>query len=197
MNITVRRATVSDARAIATIRVMSWRVAYDGLIPAALLERLNIGIEAHRRAQNWPRYHADPRAVEFLALHGQRAVGWASVGACRDDDTGAAIRGELFALYALPSHWSKGVGHALMLAAEEQLRASRFRTASLWVLEGNERAAAFYERHGWREDGTAKADERIVGTTGIPALRERRRMRDLTEVLVRSDQKGQSSLRGH
>ncbi|QAY60562.1 GNAT family N-acetyltransferase [Microbacterium protaetiae] len=179
MTLTVRRATAADARAIATIRVTSWRVAYDGLIPDALLSRLDITTEAHRRAQDWTRYHADPRAVEFLALRGGRALGWASVGACRDDDPGAAVRGELFALYALPAHWSTGVGHALMVAAEQSLRASGFPTASLWVLDGNERAASFYERHGWHEDGTVKDDERIVGTTGIPALRERRRVRDL------------------
>ena len=183
MDLTVRRATAADTRAIATIRVTSWRAAYDGLMPTALLDRLDIGFEAHRRAQHWPRYHADPRAAEFLALRGTRAVGWASVGACRDDDPGAGVRGELFALYALPSHWSTGVGHALMIAAEEQLRSSGFRTASLWVLDGNDRAAAFYERHGWREDGTIKDDERIVGATGIPALRERRRVRNLDEAI--------------
>ena len=181
MTVTVRQATAADARDIAAIRVTSWRSAYDGLIPSALLERLDVRFEAQRRAQNWPRYHTDPRSVEFLALRSGHAVGWASVGPCRDDDVGAGVRGELFALYALPAQWSTGVGHALMTAAEESLRSSGFRTASLWVLDGNERAAAFYERHGWREDGSVKDDERIVGSTGIPALRERRRVRDLAE----------------
>ncbi len=181
MDITVRPATPDDARAIATIRVTSWRAAYDGLIPAMLLDRLDIETETQRRAQHWDRYHADPRATEFLALRQGRPVGWASAGACRDEDPAAAVRGELYALYALPTQWSTGVGHALMVATEDALRASGFRAASLWVLDGNARAAAFYERHGWREDGTTKDDERIVGNTGLPALRERRRLRDLAE----------------
>jgi hypothetical protein len=50
------------------------------------------------------------------------------------------------------------------------------------VLDGNDRAARFYERHGWHEDGAVKEDERIVGNTGVPALRERRRVRDLDAV---------------
>jgi len=181
MAVTVRRATAADARAIATIRVTSWRAAYDGLVPTALLDRLDIRFEAQRRAQNWGRYHGDPRSMEFLALRSGRPVGWASVGPCRDDDVGAGVRGELLALYALPAQWSTGVGHALITAAEDALRSSGFRIASLWVLDGNERAARFYERHGWREDGAVKDDERIVGGTGIPALRERRRVRDLSE----------------
>jgi GNAT superfamily N-acetyltransferase len=177
MVLTVRRATAEDARAIATIRVSSWRVAYAGLIPGELLERLDIDHESERRAAGWARHHADPRVVELLALRDDEAIGWASVGPCRDDDGPA--RGELYALYTLPEAWSTGTGHALMTAAEDILRAAGFRTASLWVLEGNARAERFYERHGWHEDGAVKDDERIVGGSGVPALREHRRVRDL------------------
>ncbi|UUT34933.1 GNAT family N-acetyltransferase [Microbacterium elymi] len=183
MVLTVRRATEADARAIATIRVASWRVAYHGLIADALLDRLDVDREAHLRALHWDRHNADPRSASLLAERDGYPVGWAATGLCRDED--AAGRGELYALYALPENWSTGVGHALMMAAEAALRASGFHTASLWVLDGNERAASFYERHGWREDGAAKEDDRIVGDTGIPALHERRRVRDLGEVVPR------------
>ncbi|KRF23226.1 MULTISPECIES: hypothetical protein [unclassified Phycicoccus] len=30
--------------------------------------------------------------------------------------------------------------------------------ATLWVLDGNQRARRFYEHHGWRSDGAAKVD---------------------------------------
>jgi len=179
MGLTVRRATADDARAIATIRVSSWRGAYTGLIPDELLDRLDVDHESERRAAGWAQHHADPRVVELLAIRDGAPVGWASVGPCRDDDGPA--RGELYALYTLPEAWSTGVGHALMIAAEDALRASGFRTASLWVLDGNSRAERFYERHAWHEDGAVKDDERIVGNTSVPALRERRRVRDLTQ----------------
>jgi ribosomal protein S18 acetylase RimI-like enzyme len=179
MLLSVRPATDADARAIATIRVGSWKAAYAGLIPDVLLEHLDAEYEAERRAQHWAEHHADPRSAEFIALRDGLAVGWASAGPCRDDD--GPTRGELYALYVLPDHWSTGAGHALITQAEESLRGSGFRVASLWVLDGNDRAARFYERHGWREDGTVKDDERIVGNTGVPALRERRRVRDLDE----------------
>ncbi|WP_036284470.1 GNAT family N-acetyltransferase [Microbacterium luticocti] len=182
MTITVRPAQVTDARAISTIRISSWRVAYAGLIPAAVLDRLDVEAEAQRRALQWEKYHTDPRVADFVAEVDGAPAGWASSGPCRDDD--GPDRGELYALYALPEHWSTGVGHALMVAVEHALRAAGYRTASLWVLDGNERAAAFYQRHGWREDGTAKDDDRIVGRTGVAPLHERRRVRDLAEPLT-------------
>jgi hypothetical protein len=49
------------------------------------------------------------------------------------------------------------------------------------VLEGNDRAAAFYERHGWHEDGGVMVDERVIGGHTAFALHERRRVRDLAE----------------
>lgn len=177
MTITVRRATAADARVIATIRVRSWQAVYPGLVPDILLKRLNIDREARLRELHWPRRHADPRATELLAMADEMPVGWASAGACRDGDTAAGVRGELQALYALPTHWSRGIGHALIGAVEDSLRASGFRSASLWVLDGNHRAASFYERHGWREDGTIKDDTRIVAGTGAAPLRERRRVK--------------------
>jgi GNAT superfamily N-acetyltransferase len=182
MSVLVRTATRADARAIAVVRIETWRVAYDGLIDPALLSRMDVDREAQARADRWSEYTADPRTGQFVAEVDGAVVGWAATGPTRDDDGRDRVgreRGEVYAIYALPAHWSTGVGHTLMAACERALSAAGFREASLWMLEGNARAAAFYERHGWREDGAVKDDERIVGDTGIRPLRERRRIRDL------------------
>jgi GNAT superfamily N-acetyltransferase len=186
MSVMVRPATRADARAIAEVRVETWRVAYDGLIDPALLGRMDVEREARARADRWDEYTADPRTGQFVAEVDGDVVGWAATGPTRDDDGRDATgreRGEVYAIYALPAHWSTGVGHTLMVACERALGAAGFREASLWMLDGNVRAAAFYERHGWREDGAVKDDDRIVGDTGISPLRERRRIRDLAESL--------------
>lgn len=156
------------------IRVQSWRAAYAGLIAPEMLAAMDIDRESERRARLWSEYHADRRSAEFLAEVDGEPVGWASIGPARDDDT--AGNGELYAVYALPRLWSHGVGHALLAHAEEALRTHGFARALLWVLAGNDRAASFYERHGWREDGTSK-DQAM----GDFVLRERRRVRDLHE----------------
>lgn len=179
MRITVRVATKDDARAIATVRVETWRAAYDGLIDRVVLDRMNIDRETRRRADLWDQYHSDPRGAELLAEVDDEAAGWAVCGPSIDDDL--PDDGQVFAIYALPRFWSTGVGHALMTDAETRLRTAGFRRAHLWVLEGNDRAAAFYERHGWREDGVVKDDDTLIGGAQPQTLHERRRVRDLTE----------------
>ncbi|NLP82878.1 GNAT family N-acetyltransferase [Microbacterium sp. CFH 90308] len=179
--IRVRTATRDDARAISHIRVETWRAAYAGLIAQEVLDQLDAESESERRIVSWTRRHADSRMLDLIAERDGTPVGWAAAGP--SDDRERPHDGQLYALYAVPSEWSRGVGHALLLAAEEMLRAAGFRHAHLWVLEGNERAAGFYERHAWREDGGVMVDERVIGGHTAFTLHERRRVRDLAEAL--------------
>ena len=55
---------------------------------------------------------------------------------------------------------SQGLGYALMNAAVEKL--SAYEKIAVWVLKGNERAIRFYERYGFRFDGTEA--EIMLGT---------------------------------
>ena len=52
------------------------------------------------------------------------------------------------ALYVRADRWGTGIGYALLEVAIGD------RAAYLWVLEGNARAIRFYERQGFRLDGT-------------------------------------------
>jgi ribosomal protein S18 acetylase RimI-like enzyme len=178
MTVTVRPAMRSDARAITQVRIESWRAAYAGLIDQRMLDAMDLDREAAQRAERWDEHHADPRGVELLAEVDGVVAGWAWLGPSIDDDL--PHDGQVFAIYARPGFWSAGVGHALLMDAEERLRAAGFESAHLWVLEGNERAAAFYERHGWREDGTVQDDDRLIRGAHPQTLRERRRIRDLS-----------------
>jgi GNAT superfamily N-acetyltransferase len=65
----------------------------------------------------------------------------------------------LEALYVRPSAWGTGVADELHMWAVERLRDAGTTTARLWVLEENVRARRFYERHGWRADGTSRVVE--------------------------------------
>ena len=77
---------------------------------------------------------------------------------------------DLVAMYVDPDHWREGVGNALMDAAFERLAELPYVEAVLWTFKENGRAIAFYERHGWRPDGS----EKIHARTGEPAVRYRR-----------------------
>jgi GNAT superfamily N-acetyltransferase len=110
-----------------------------------------------------------PGSATFVAELDGHVVGFASVGASREED---AREGELYAIYLLPSCWDRGIGRALLERAEKSLRASGFTEAVLWVLEGNERAERFYRAGGWQPDGTRKLD--AFAGPPLPELRYRK-----------------------
>ncbi len=66
--------------------------------------------------------------------------------------------GRLHRLYVREHAWGSGLAHELHAAALETLREQGTVSASLWCLAENGRARRFYEKLGWRLDGT----ERIV-----------------------------------
>jgi ribosomal protein S18 acetylase RimI-like enzyme len=147
----VRPATVADARAIAEIRVASWRATYSGIVPAAVLERMDVDHDEVRFRGRL----ADPGRWAFVAEDASGSVtGFVMAGAARDDD--AAGLGEVYAIYLAPGARGRGVGLVLMDAAIEALAAAGSSTVILWVLTANEPARRFYERAGFQLDGTAR-----------------------------------------
>ncbi|UYO98495.1 GNAT family N-acetyltransferase [Microbacterium sp. M28] len=172
----VRWARTEDAADVAEVHVDAWRSAYARLIDQAVLD----GLDVDRRATMWasfiarslqglpPEGYDEPAHRLLVAEDDDRILGWAAFGPGRDD--GQSHRGELAGLYAHPSVWSRGVGHALIACVDEELRAQGFADAYLWVLAGNERAIGFYERHGWIADGGEKFGD-AGGATGLHELR--------------------------
>lgn len=85
-------------------------------------------------------------------------LGFAAVGPSRDDDATGAT-GELYAIYADPDAWGRGIGRRLMATAVNELATAGFAEATLWVLESNQRARRFYETGGWKTDGSRRTEE--------------------------------------
>lgn len=165
----LRRANVGDAVGIAEVHVASWRGAYTGLLPAALLDAHTV----ERRTARWRDELSAGSQTTWVALEAGVVVGFASIGGSRDADTGPRV-GELYAIYVAPAAWDKAVGHALHEAAVASLE-SAYDEAILWVLDGNVRARRFYERHGWRLDGAAKQETH--GDAVLDEVRYRRPLR--------------------
>ncbi len=167
----VRLAVAADGDAIGEVEVETWRVAYAGLIPAETIA----GFDAEPRKQMWrdglAREHKAGTAV-FVAEGDAGVVGFAWVGASRDE-VGSA---ELYAIYLHPASWGTGVGRALLERAEESMRESGFVDALLWVIDGNERAARFYEAAGWFQDGRKIAEIAVFAGVDTPQLRYRKRL---------------------
>ena len=148
-------ASPEDLRRVADVHVASWQSAYAGILSPEYLASLS----AERREAMWREVLAEGKSELLIAEEGPSVVGFASFGPCRDADA-PADRGEVWAIYVLPSAWSTGAGRALWQAAHERLGALGFRSVSLWVIAGNERAIRFYCAAGFElEAGSEKEFE--------------------------------------
>jgi GNAT superfamily N-acetyltransferase len=163
----VRHAKLGDSAAIAAVHVRSWHAAYRGLLADEVIDAITV----EDREQAW-RGRLPARAPSFTlvgARDGAVAGFCAVVAPGRDEDAGARSC-ELAALYVDPDVWRAGVGAAMLGAALAEAAAAGWAEMTLWVLEGNGRARAFYERHGFAADGTVDAGERL-GAAEIRMLR--------------------------
>ncbi len=163
----VRAAQAGDGQRIEEIRVAGWHWAYAGLIDEAWLTDFTVTAD---RVRSWEERIATPftDAAILVAEVDGTVQGFAAALPSRDDDLPDAF--ELAALYVDPRALRQGLGSALMAAAlaeDEQPQV-------LWVLEGNAGARQFYERHGFRWDGTRK----LLDLAGdVPEVRYRREPR--------------------
>lgn len=168
--IALRPAAPSDARAIGFVSVTTWRQAYRGLVPDALLDALSID----ERSEGFEEFlaAADQSGCRGWMAHMAGApIGFVLCGPARDlPDRPDA--GEIYAIYVLKPYWGTGAGHDLLGQAVLHLRARGSTEVVLWVLEANARARRFYEREGFAPDGGRKLDP--LGGHALDEVRYRR-----------------------
>ena len=159
----MRRWEPSDTESVGWVHSRSRRYAYAGLVPPDALAN----VTPERQAAVWTTRRGNlPEPHLAVVVEREKAViGFAL--AQIDPDSGA----ELNAMHVLPEQHGTGAGQALMdevLAAFAQWGSPE---AHLHVLEGNDRAQAFYRRNGWRLTGRAGSHE--VGGAPVPLLEYR------------------------
>src|SRR5436190_6476720 len=173
----VRWAKPQDARAIAEVHVASWVGGYRGLAPDDLLNRLSVD----ERERQWREWLGDPgrRSRTLVAGRHGRVEGFCSVAMpARGADEGSDLA-EIPAFYVAPEAWRRGVGSALMARALAEIRAAGFARAVIWVLDGNDRAVAFYGTMGWRRDGGRDQwTPQVEGAEPMPVISLRIALRD-------------------
>jgi GNAT superfamily N-acetyltransferase len=163
----VRPAVPEDAYDVARVHVRSWQSAYRGLIAQPYLDSLE--------PETWAGRYTFGRVgiglpSTLIAVDGSTICGLATTGLCRDADL--SNFGELMAIYVDPAYLRTGVGRLLIEAARERLRAIGVSQAALWALDGNIGARRFYERDGWRFDGTRRT--RTYGNAPVEEVRYQR-----------------------
>jgi ribosomal protein S18 acetylase RimI-like enzyme len=148
-------ADPSDATALRDLHMPTWEATYrDHASEAWYRERL-----AAHRVRDWAeilRSQAANGGGVLTARCDGRIVGLCQHGPTEDPDDAPREVGQIQRLYVHPEHQRTGIGRALLTASVDRLRQGGAHTATLWVLETDQRARGFYERLGWTPDGTSE-----------------------------------------
>lgn len=83
-------------------------------------------------------------------------------------DPDAPSVGHIHSIHTDPQRRGLGIGQALLTAACHALSSQGHATAHLWVVDSNEQALRFYDRAGWRNDGTSRREE--IEVPGLPTV---------------------------
>lgn len=159
----LRPLALEDCDELGRVHMAVWRDAYAGLMPADYLA----GLSDERCAENWRRIAArpadEPGGTLVVIGPDGRLAGFGSAGPSRDED--APTEWELYAVNLAAAARGTGVADRLL----DELLGER--DATLWVVEGNARARAFYARRGFALEGGRDAHP----ATGTPEVRMIRR----------------------
>jgi ribosomal protein S18 acetylase RimI-like enzyme len=155
----VRAAAEPELDQLAKVWYDAWQDAHARILPAALARYRTL--ESFR-----DRLHAGLSRVRVTGPS-HRPTGFCMI---KDD--------ELYQLFVAAEARGSGVAAALLADGEARLAASGVETAFLVCAIGNERAARFYEKHGWLRVGTFTSEaETPDGPFLLDAWRYEKRVR--------------------
>ena len=139
---TVRNATFEDMALAADIMVISFRTAFAAFVSPKTMD-------AYTNPENCRamlEHIYQEGKMHFLMGGDQGFLCWQET----EEDA------EIMAIHSLPESWGTGLGHAMMTEALKQIGD---RPVYLWAFKENTRARRFYEKHGFRWDGTERVSE--------------------------------------
>ena len=145
MRFAIRAATLADAEGIARAHTASWRTSYRGILPDAVLERIDVD----QRIATWRKVLAD-RAVLTLVAYDtthRDIVGFCDAGRTRRDSPYAA---EVYRIYIEHHAKRHGLGREMFEHVTGWLRSQHLSSLIIWVLDDNHHARRFYEAMGGR-----------------------------------------------
>jgi len=143
VDLLLRRATPSDAEAIAGVYVASWNEGFGDLLPPRVLNREQVA--------RWQRDLREASGRWWLAESAQLVIGFAGTGPSRDPIDAAL--GEVDTIAVAPHSWRHGVGRRLMSVAVSDLVDAGYREGILWTLADYRQGSEFYQATGWQASG--------------------------------------------
>ncbi len=163
----IRRAENLDLLQVVDVFWQCWTHTY------ASSTALQAAMDADQAAALWATKLADPGSTVLVAESDRSGADGGVLGMVRYVQEGGG-QGYVASLYVAPDAHGRGVGRALLTAAELALADGGAEHARLWVFAVNTGAQEFYRRGGWRFSGESRTQdsfgERELGMTkALPA----------------------------
>ena len=148
---TIERVKPGDEEVLAYIQTESWKVAFRDILPPEVLERCT---NLEKSTAMYQRLLVNGVGNGYLLkVEGKpHCIAWWD--ATREKDMPGYA--ELICIHSLPNQWRNGYGTKMMDTVLQDIADAGYAKVMLWVFEENQRARAFYERHGFATKGKIK-----------------------------------------
>ena len=167
---TVRNAKLEDMALAAEIMVTSFRTSFASFVSPETMD----ACANPENCRAMLEHISHEGKMHFLLGGDQGFLCW------QDAEDGA----EIVALHSVPASWGTGLGHAMITEALDRIGD---RPVYLWAFKDNTRARRFYEKHGFRWDGSERISqfdgELEVRYVRIPGMIREARNEDLPQIL--------------
>ncbi|MFD0556920.1 GNAT family N-acetyltransferase [Stackebrandtia endophytica] len=155
----IRSAVPADAQAIGGVKVRAWRNAYADFMSHDYLH----GLDPMSEAGEWAEYLTEIPDEQrlWIAQEDDVVVGFCRTGPSdeeQDRDLGSRAA-EVYGLYIEPDRIGTGLGRRLFAHAVDDLEERGHRPLCVYAYVPNTVAIRFYQRAGFRPDGTTRASE--------------------------------------
>ena len=142
MDARIHKAEYKDMKRLSDIMVQSFRSAFAAFISPETMDACTNPDNCRAMLESI----FQEGKIHFLMGSNQGFLCW------QETDDGA----EIVAIHSLPESWGTGLGHAMLTEAIKQIGNH---PVYLWAFKENTRARRFYEKHGFRWDGTERVSE--------------------------------------
>lgn len=150
MSYIIRFAEIEDAAALARIHDLSWQAAYRDIIDEETIKR-----QGEKRLAMWEQMLQEDKHIIFLSELKEEIIGFSIMLPSRDHDQEEGVM-ELQAFYFSPQYWQLGYAEHLIKHLVSWVKKRKYKALYAWVLQANERAIRFYQKHGFYFDETKK-----------------------------------------
>lgn len=155
-DLTIRRAEPADAAALSALKLAAFRETFlhGFAIPYPPADLARFEAESYGEGTVARELAAPDHATWVAQARDGRLLAYAHAGPCKlPHPQASAAQGELYQLYALNAAQGRGVGRALMEAAQGWMAQAFPGPQWLGVWSGNARAQAFYAKRGFEKVG--------------------------------------------